>query len=435
LPDHIYRDEALSGVGADREGFAKLMNAALSTPRPFDVLLVDDTSRISRSLAEAARVFERLNFAGIRILALSQGIDSQSEQADVLFTVHGLVDSLYVKELSKKTHRGLDGRVLRGLHAGGRCYGYRNVASEDGVRLEINEPEAEIVRRIFEMSASGFSLKLIAKKLNAERIPSPRPHTGKQYASWAPTGIQAMLFRELYIGKIIWNKSHFVKAPGSNKRLRRWRPQSEWRVIERPDLRIISEELWTRVQARRARLKEVYGRQKREGLLNRAVSSRYLLSGFMRCGCCGANLVIVSGRNGDRYPRYGCPQNFYRGTCPNNLKERQDWIEDRLLSELQDQVLKPEVIEFAIQEFGRQLRTAVGNVSAELDRMREQKAKLEGELANLTAAVAEHGHSNALLSAIAEREVQVQEITDRLLSAGKGSIEADLMEIRRFVTE
>jgi site-specific DNA recombinase len=69
-----------------------------------------------------------------------------------------------VKELSKKTHRGLDGRVLRGLHAGGRCYGYRNAPTEDGVRLEINPPEAEVVRRIFEMSASGLSLKTIAKK-------------------------------------------------------------------------------------------------------------------------------------------------------------------------------------------------------------------------------------------------------------------------------
>ncbi len=63
LPEHIYRDEALSGVGADREGFTRLMAAALSAPRPFDALLLDDTSRISRSLAEAARVFEHLNFA------------------------------------------------------------------------------------------------------------------------------------------------------------------------------------------------------------------------------------------------------------------------------------------------------------------------------------------------------------------------------------
>ena len=435
LAEHVYRDEALSGVGADRAGFVQMMDAALSVPRPFDMLLMDDTSRISRSLAEAARAFERLSFAGVRILAVSQGIDSKDEQADVLFTVHGLVDSLYVKELAKKTHRGLDGRVLKGLHAGGRCFGYRNVQGEDGVHLEVNEKEAEIVRRIFEMSVSGLSLKVIAKTLNADKVPSPRPGAGKQYASWAPTAIHAMLHRELYAGKIIWNRSRFVKAPGSNKRLRRPRPQNEWRVIERPELRIISEDLWARAQERQAWLKQTYGTQKREGLLNRAASSRYLLSGFMRCSCCGANLVIVSGRNGDRYPRYGCPQNFYRGTCNNALKERQDTLENRLLSELQTQVLNPEAIDFALEEFGRQLRSALGNVSADLARMRQQKAKLEGEIANLTAAIAEAGHSKALLSAVAQREAQLEEITTRVLSVGKGSIEADLAEIRRFVTE
>jgi hypothetical protein len=61
---------------------------------------------------------------GIRLIAVSQGIDSDNEQAQVLVTVHGMVDSLYVKELAKKTHRGLEGLVLRGQHAGGRCYGY-----------------------------------------------------------------------------------------------------------------------------------------------------------------------------------------------------------------------------------------------------------------------------------------------------------------------
>jgi site-specific DNA recombinase len=86
-------------------------------------LLVDDTSRLSRNQGETSRIFERLTFLGVRIVAVSQGIDTHSEQADVLMTVHGLVDSLYIKELAKKTHRGLEGRAIRGLHTGGRCFG------------------------------------------------------------------------------------------------------------------------------------------------------------------------------------------------------------------------------------------------------------------------------------------------------------------------
>ena len=59
-----------------------------------------------------------------------------------------------------------------------------------------------------------------------------------------------MLHRELYAGRIVWNRSRFVKQPGTNKRLRRERPQSEWLVTEQPDLRIVDAALWERVQAR-----------------------------------------------------------------------------------------------------------------------------------------------------------------------------------------
>jgi len=172
-----------------------------------------------------------------------------------------------------------------------------------------------------------------------------------------------MLHRELYVGRVIWNQSRWVKAPGSNKRLRRPRPRAEWRVIERPELRIVNDDLWKRVHERQAWLKETYRTEKPAGLLNRAAVGRYLLSGFMRCGCCGANLIIVTGRKGDRPPQYGCPQNFYRGTCFNHVKERQDWIERKLLFEIRRQILTPEAIDYVIQEVGRQMHSRLNDLS------------------------------------------------------------------------
>ncbi|MFO0364935.1 MAG: recombinase family protein, partial [Acidobacteriota bacterium] len=111
---HVYRDEALSGAGIDRPGLTKLLEASSSSERPFDILLIDDTSRLSRNLSDAVRIVEMLRFRGFRVVSVSQGIDSQNDQSDVLMTVHGLVDSLYIKELGKKTHRGLEGRALQG---------------------------------------------------------------------------------------------------------------------------------------------------------------------------------------------------------------------------------------------------------------------------------------------------------------------------------
>jgi DNA invertase Pin-like site-specific DNA recombinase len=258
LPEHIYCDEAMSGSGTDRPAFTQLKTAALQQkPRPFDILLVDDSSRLSRHQPTAMSLLEQLKFAEVRYVCVSQGIDSHSEQAEVMLTVHGLIDSQYVKELGKKTHRGLQGRVISGLHAGGRCYGYQNVQCDGGVRLEVNEAEAQVVRRIFEMSAGGLSLKTIAKALNKERIPSPRPRPGNPQ-SWSPTALRAMLRNERYAGQEIWNRGHFVKAPGTNKRIRRERPKSEWIVTDRPELRIVSADLWKRVHARQTFLKERY---------------------------------------------------------------------------------------------------------------------------------------------------------------------------------
>src|SRR3984885_9549905 len=192
LEEHVYVDEAVSGVGADRPGLGRLLKAALSPARPFDVILLDDSSRLARNTKDALGIFERLNFAGIRLIAVSQGIDSDNEQAHVLVTVHGMVDSLYVKELAKKTHRGLEGRVLKGRHAGGRTFGYDTVPAEDGVgkTLVINATEAPIVRRIFQMSASGLALKKIAMTLNREWVRPPRPRAGKKFATWCPNAIR-----------------------------------------------------------------------------------------------------------------------------------------------------------------------------------------------------------------------------------------------------
>lgn len=279
----------------NRPAFTSLIRTALSNPSPFDSIIIDDTSRLSRNLADGLQIVEKLLFAGIRVAYVSQAIDTGSEQADVLMTVHGLVDALYIKELGKKTHRGLEGKALRGLHAGGRCYGYTNVKTPEGVQQVINEHEAHVVRRIFEMSADGRSLKGIAKALNAEKVPSPRPRKGRK-GEWCPSAIRAMLCNDRYAGKIVWNRSRFVKVPGSNRRVARPRPPEEWLINPAEHLRIVSDGLWAKVQTRLKRMKEMYGYGRPGGMVSRTATSPYLFSGPLVCSICGGKLTIVSGR-------------------------------------------------------------------------------------------------------------------------------------------
>jgi site-specific DNA recombinase len=431
LENHIYLDGD-SGVGSDRPAFQKLLNAALSSGRPFDTILVDDTSRLSRSQSESMTTIEKLKFAGVRVIFISQGIDTDSEQSDVQMTVHGLVDSLYVKELAKKTHRGLESCALRGLHTGGRCYGYYAVAVGEGEskRLVIDETEAVVVKEIFELFAAAVSLKKIAKCLNERCLASPRSRSSNR-GTWCPTAIRAILKRELYKGEIVWNRSKFVKVPGTNKRRSRPRPESERKRFLAPELAIVSEDLWNKVQSR---FKLVCGDRRglgKPGLLPRSLTSPYLFSGLLKCGMCGSNLIIASG--GGKKPKYVCSGYFNRGICTNKLYIRHDELEERLLGKLQTELLQPKAIELAIESFGRQLRSSLANVSNELTEMRSRKEKLEREIRNFTQAIAESGHSKYILEEISVREKEISGITNRLLSSTPDSIQTQIEEVRRLV--
>jgi len=198
--------------------------------RPFDVVLVDDTSRLSRKIADSLRICEQLKFTGIRVVYVSQGIDTDSEQAELLLATHGIVDSLYIRELAKKVHRGVEGLALRGLHTGGRCFGYRSVPEEDstrtdsygrplitGVRLEIDDSQATTVRRIFADYAAGDSIKTIAKRFNTEGVISPAPYRGQRHPSWAPSAISVMLHNERYRGIVTWNRTRKVRDPRTGR--------------------------------------------------------------------------------------------------------------------------------------------------------------------------------------------------------------------------
>ena len=186
IDQHIYIDEAISGTSTERPGLQRLLTAATSSPRPLDCILIDDTSRLSRKLADALNLYERLSFAGIRLVAVSQGIDSAGPQAELLMGVHGLIDSVYWRELGQKAHRGMEGKALSGMATGGRCFGYKTVRGENGeARLAVGDAEAEIVQRIFTLYASGKSLKRIVRQLNSEGVLSPRPQTGRVAAHGA----------------------------------------------------------------------------------------------------------------------------------------------------------------------------------------------------------------------------------------------------------
>jgi hypothetical protein len=91
-------------------------------------------------------------------------------------------------------------------------------------------------------------------------------------------------------------------------------------------------------------------------------------------------------------------------------------------------------MEYAIEQFRKQLGDALGSIADDLAEMRQRKGQLEVQVRRLVAAVAESGHSRAMLEELARKEGELQAIADQLLSASPDSIESRIEEIRRFVT-
>jgi DNA invertase Pin-like site-specific DNA recombinase len=189
IEDYVRFDEAKSAASlAGRDALNSLLADAKRKPPPFDCLLVDDTSRLARYLPDVLSLNDRLRYDGIFIYAVAQRLDCREKGSRPLLTLHGTMDEQFLVSLAEKVHRGQEGRALKGLQPGGKCFGYRNIPIEDptrsgkygrfavsGVRLEIDEEQAAIVRRVFEMYAGGDSLSTIAKTLNAEGVQAPQP--------------------------------------------------------------------------------------------------------------------------------------------------------------------------------------------------------------------------------------------------------------------
>jgi DNA invertase Pin-like site-specific DNA recombinase len=450
----VVADEEITGASLhQRKALQELLEAAKQHPRPFDRVLIDDSSRLARNLEDALRTVAILQFHGVYVTFVSQGFDSQQKTARQLLTLHGMMDEQFLQGLADKVHRGQEGRVLKGLVAGGRCYGYKNVPIEDaskpakygrpfvvGVRQEIAEDQAKVVVRVFEMYAGGTSLAGIAKTLNREGVVAPQPPRSRKLRAWCYSSIYEMLRNERYRGFLVWNRTRKERNPETGRKLSKPRPTEEWRRVEVPEWRIVPDGLWERVHARSAEMRKHFGAKTAPGL-TRNSHSRYLFSGLLACGECGSKLVIVSGSGVRGYAKYGCPSHRYRGTCANGLMIRSDVLEQQMLAKLEECILRPEMVEFAIRGFQEQLEKRLEEMKAEHStrssrkgQLRSEKERLEGQAANIADAIAAGGHSQTLLKRLADIEQQIATIEREAAEDEVAPLKTSVSEIRDFVT-
>ena len=120
-----------------------------------------------------------------------------------------------------------------------------------GRRIQVNEEQVSVIRRIFEWAAEGVGVASIVDRLNREGIPKTR---GKR---WSNSPVNRILKNERYLGRQIYGQQAVEREPSTGRRIMRNRPRSEWKIIERPEMRIIPDDLWARTQATRKEVREL----------------------------------------------------------------------------------------------------------------------------------------------------------------------------------
>src|SRR5499427_2339116 len=420
--EHVYSDDAVSGAEwKHRPEFNRLI-AALE-PRPaFDVLIVSELSRIGRDPVRAPFYIQKIEEAGVSIWGYLRdrqiGVEDEDHETETM--LESLMAGRERRRAQARTTDAMRRLVERGHSAGGRVLGYTTISDGSNFRQVVDPAQAEIVRRIFMLCAEGLGIKRIANALNDAGIVNPtgldRTDSLKLGKYWSATGVREVLHRERYIGQLVYGKTKWDYKGGTKKKVDVL-DKSKWLTEERPDLRIISDELWEAAQARIASTRAAYEQQNGGRLNGRPESgleSRYLLTGFLRCAQCGGRFVVNKQVNRGRgRPRivYVCATHRTRGAsaCPEGHSLPAAVIHEAIIVSLR-KILTPESLDACL----RGLAEKQADHEAKRQPVLAGLAKLDGELKKLSDAIAGGDAPQAILQAINAREAQRRELLARL---------------------
>jgi len=401
-----YTDRAISGSSAMlRPAYQALIEDARRGL--FDIVVAEALDRLSRDQEDVAALFKRLKFSGVSIVTLAEG-----EVSELHVGLKGTMNALFLKDLADKTRRGLRGRVEQGRSGGGLCYGYDVVRATgptgeavNGERA-INAVEAAIVRRIFEAFAAGQSPRAIAKQLNAERVPGPSGH------AWGDTTIRGHVTRgtgilnnALYIGRLVWNRQRYVKDPATGKRVSRLNPSEAWIVKDVPELRILPDQLWERVQSR---LQGIRGSARSENIRRHEFWKRrrpqHLLTGCVFCGTCGGSMASV----GKDY--LACARARRNGTCTNRRSIRRGLVEGMILDALKEHLMAPDLVKEFIAAFIEETNRIRRSSAAVGEASRRELVDVKRKLSSLIDAIADGLRTDGVKARLEELEQRKREL-------------------------
>ena len=299
---------------------------------------------------------------------------------------------------------------------GGNSYGYNVVRrlGPDGLSVrgerQISEQEAEIIRRVFREFLEGRSPKAIAHRLNADGAPGPR---GK---FWRDTAIQGhrtrgtgLLNNELHIGRLVWNRLHYLKDPQTGRRVSRLNDPSEWVVTVVPDLRIVNDTIWDAVKARQGeidadpRVKAIKATKFWEK--RRQV---HLLTGLAICGKCGSRFTAV----GKDY--LACSAACKLGACDQKKSIRRHVLEDAVLDLLRSRLMQPDAVAEFVETYSKASNAQAGEEEAKRASLQRERNTAARKLEGLYDAISKGLRTPGLKASLEDLESQVARLDAEL---------------------
>ncbi|MCJ2109211.1 recombinase family protein [Methylobacterium sp. E-041] len=291
----VFVDRAKSGAYAvGRVGLENMVKGAKAGK--FGVLLIENGDRLARDLGILSTTYKQLANMGVEMHQPGRG---RLSLQDIAF--QGLMGDEQRRIMGERSQYARNVMAREGRVPAGASLGYDRVPGQPGV-LVVNEAQADVVRRMYDMRLQGLSITTICTILASEGFVYPKSGRLSHH------GVMATLQREIYAGLIVYGRHHTQKDRDTGKVTVSVRDPEHWITVEAPELRIVEQGVWEKVQA--------LGQAQRRGHRpERAVAegSSFMLTGLVPCPGCDRTLAVAGGQH--EMVRYGCLGHIRHGTC------------------------------------------------------------------------------------------------------------------------
>ena len=345
-----YIDDGVSGTTFQRPEVQRLLDDAKTGV--INTIIVKDLSRFGRNYIEVGQYVDYVFPAfGIRFIAIQDNVDTENRDSGAMemMPIMNVFNEWHAANTSKKIRAVLKSNARDGkYHARKAPYGYVKSDTEKKTPI-VDEEAAAVVKRIFEMRASGLSPHKIADKLNEDKIPNPSKYSFDKYGIvgkrnhfnlWAFCAVNSILRNPTYLGHMAQQRWGSVSYK-NHKRYKK--DESEWIVVKNTHEPIITQELWDKV--REVEKSVAQGRKTKRGYT-------HPLSGFLFCADCGGKMKLnYINQDGKLYFNFNCGNHLRLGKsyCFSHFIRAKD-IEAIVLDDIQTMAQRIVLDEKTIRE-------------------------------------------------------------------------------------